>query len=258
MSSRSKYIIIGLLIGLILFLSGCSSLDEPITAESTGFWSKYFVYPMSQLITFFAELVSNYGLAIVIVTLIIRLLLLPLNVKQIRSSIAMQKIQPELQELQKKYSSKDANTQQKLQQETMALFQKHGVNPLAGCLPIFIQMPILIAMYHAIMRTEAIKEGSFLWFELGAADPLHILPIIAGGATFFQQKLMMADNAAVSQNPQMKVMLYVMPIMITVFAFMFPAALALYWVVGNVFKIAQTLVIRNPMMKDASTGGEKK
>src|SRR5690625_6203644 len=99
MSSRSKYIIIGLLIGLILFLSGCSSLDEPITAESTGFWSKYFVYPMSQLITFFAELVSNYGLAIVIVTLIIRLLLLLLNVKQIRSSIAMQKIQHELQEL---------------------------------------------------------------------------------------------------------------------------------------------------------------
>src|SRR5690625_6903452 len=91
---------------------------------------------MSQLITFFAELVSNYGLAIIIVTLIIRLLLLPLNVKQIRSSIAMQKIQPELQELQKKYSSKDANTQQKLQQETMALFQKHGANPLAGCLPI--------------------------------------------------------------------------------------------------------------------------
>src|SRR5690625_6254156 len=86
---------------------------------------------MSQLITFFAELVSNYGLAIIIVTLIIRLLLLPLNVKQIRSSIAMQKIQPELQELQKKYSSKDANTQQKLQQETMALFQKHGANPLA-------------------------------------------------------------------------------------------------------------------------------
>src|SRR5690625_4741688 len=165
MSSRSKYIIIGLLIGLILFLSGCSSLDEPITAESTGFWSKYFVYPMSQLITFFAELVSNYGLAIVIVTLIIRLLLLPLNVKQIRSSIAMQKIQPELQELQKKYSSKDANTQQKLQQETMALFQKHGANPLAGCLPILVQMPILIAMYQAIMRTEAIKQGSFLRSE---------------------------------------------------------------------------------------------
>src|SRR5690625_2256440 len=216
MSSRSKYIIIGLLIGLILFLSGCRSLDEPITAESTGFWSKYFVYPMSQLITFFAELVSNYGLAIVIVTLIIRLLLLPLNVKQIRSSIAMQKIQPELQELQKKYSSKDANTQQKLQQETMALFQKHGANPLAGCLPILVQMPILIAMYQAIMRTEAIKQGSFLWLQLGSPDPIYILPIIVGGATFLQQRLMMADMQQGQQNPQMQMMMYMMPIMLTV------------------------------------------
>src|SRR5699024_583220 len=155
--------------------------------------------------------------------------------KKIKSTKAMQEMQPEIQELQKKYSSKDANTQQKLQQETMALFQKHGVNPLAMYLSIFIQMPILIAFYNTIMRTEAIKAGIFLWFELGAADPLHILPIIAGRATFFQQKLMMADNTAVSQNPQMKMMLYVMPIMITVFAFMFPAALALYWVVGNLF-----------------------
>ncbi|MBU5467463.1 YidC family membrane integrase SpoIIIJ [Virgibacillus sp. MSJ-26] len=259
MLRNKKVLLLVALIGLIVFLSGCTQIDQPITPESTGIWNKYFVYPLSQVITFFADLFnSSYGLAIVVVTLIIRLVLVPLNVKQIKSTKAMQEVQPEIQALQKKYSSKDANTQQKLQQETMALFQKHGVNPLAGCLPIFIQMPILIAMYHAIMRTEAIKEGSFLWFELGAADPLHILPIIAGGATFFQQKLMMADNAAVSQNPQMKVMLYVMPIMITVFAFMFPAALALYWVVGNVFMVAQTLFIRNPMMKDASTGGEKK
>ena len=259
MLRNKKVLMLVALIGLIVFLSGCTQVDQPITPDSTGIWNKYFVYPLSQVITFFAELFnSSYGLAIVVVTLIIRLVLVPLNVKQIKSTKAMQEIQPEIQELQKKYSSKDANTQQKLQQETMELFQKHGVNPLAGCLPIFIQMPILIAFYHAIMRTEAIKAGSFLWFELGAADPLHILPIIAGGATFFQQKLMMADNTAVSQNPQMKMMLYVMPIMITVFAFMFPAALALYWVVGNLFMVAQTLFIRKPMMKDASTGGDKK
>src|SRR5690625_1885192 len=111
---------------------------------------------MSMLITYFAELFNNnYGLAIVIVTIIIRLVLVPLNVKQLKSSQAMQQIQPELKKLQEKYSSRDQKTQQQLQQETMKLFQKHGVNPLAGCLPIFIQMPILIAMYHAIMRTDA-------------------------------------------------------------------------------------------------------
>src|SRR5699024_7768851 len=212
--------------------------------------------PLSLLITYFSNLFnSSYGLAIVVVTIIIRLVLLPLNVKQLKSSKAMQDIQPELKKIQEKYSSKDAKTQQKLQQETMALFQKHGVNPLAGCLPILVQMPILIAMYHAIMRTAEIKTGEFLWFSLGSPD--MILPLLAGGATFLQQKLMMAGSPA-AQNPQMVAMLYIMPIMITVFAFFFPAALALYWVVGNIFMVAQTIFIRKPMMKEASTGGDKK
>lgn len=257
MLRNKKVLLLVALIGLILFLSGCTQVDQPITSESTGFWNTIFVYPLSQVITFFAELLGNsYGLAIITVTVIIRLILLPLNIKQLKSTQSMQAIQPELQKLQKKYSSKDANTQQKLQEETMALFQKNGVNPLAGCLPIFVQMPILIAMYQAIMRTEAIKQGSFLWFELGSPD--YILPLIAGGATFLQQKLMMANNPASASNPQMKMMLYLMPIMITVFGYILPAALALYWVVGNVFMVAQTVFIRNPMMNDNKTGGDKK
>ena len=245
-----------LLIGIVALLSGCTEIREPINAESTGIWNEYFVFPLSKVIIYFAELFnSNFGLSIVVVTIIIRLILLPLNIKQLKSSKAMQDIQPELKELQKKYSSKDATTQQKLQQETMALFQKHGVNPLAGCLPIFVQMPILIAMYHAIMRTDAIQGHQFLWFALDSPD--YVLPIIAGAATYLQQKLMMAGSPA-AQNPQMVAMLYMMPIMITVFAFFFPAALSLYWVVGNIFMVAQTLFIRKPIMKDASTGGDKK
>ncbi len=129
----------------------------------------------------------------------------------------------------------------------MALFQKHGVNPLAGCFPILIQMPILIGFYHAIMRTQAISEHSFLWFDLGEKDPFYILPIVAGVATFVQQKLMMAGNA--QQNPQMAMMLWIMPIMIIVFAINFPAALSLYWVVGNLFMIAQTFLIKGPDIK---------
>lgn len=253
---KKNLFIVALLIGAVALLSGCTEINEPINAESTGFWNKFFVYPMSWLITYFANLFnSNYGLAIVVVTLIIRLFLLPLNIKQLQSSKAMQEIQPELQKLQQKYSSKDANTQQKLQQETMALFQKHGVNPLAGCLPIFVQMPILIAIYHAIRRTEEIQGHTFLWFALDSPD--YILPLITGAATFLQQKLMMAGSPA-AQNPQMTAMLYIMPIMITVFAFFFPAALALYWVVGNIFMVVQTIFIRRPMMKEANTGGDKK
>lgn len=248
------------MIVLLALLAGCSSMNESITPDSEGFWDEYFVYPMSWLITYFAELTGgSYGLGIVIVTIIVRLVLLPLNVKQLKSSKAMQDVQPELKEIQKKYSSKDANTQQKLQKETMALFQSHGVNPLAGCLPIFVQMPVLIAIYHAISRTEEIKLHDFLWFQLGQPDPYFILPIIAAGATFLQQKLMMAGSPA-GQNPQMMVMMYLMPIMIGVFAVFFPSALALYWVVGNIFMVAQTVFIRKPMMKkdDAITGGDKK
>lgn len=254
-----KYLLLISMIVLIALLSGCSSINEPISSQTPGFWDHYFVFPMSWLIKYFAELTGgSYGLGIVIVTIIVRLVLLPLNVKQLKSSKAMQDVQPELKEIQKKYSSKDANTQQKLQKETMALFQKHGVNPLAGCLPIFVQMPVLIAIYHAISRTEEIKLHDFLWFQLGEPDPYFILPIIAAAATFLQQKLMMAGSPA-GQNPQMLVMMYVMPIMIGVFAVFFPAALALYWVVGNVFMVAQTVFIRKPMMnKNVSTGGDKK
>ena len=257
-SKRNRTFLLLALIGLVALLSGCTQVNEPIDSSSTGFWNTVFVWPLSVVITYIADLFSgSYGWAIIIVTLVVRLLLVPLNVKQLKSTKAMQEIQPLIKEIQEKYSSKDANTQRKLQEEQMALFQKHGVNPLAGCLPIFIQMPILMAMYHAIMRTQEIKTGSFLWFELGAPDPYYILPLIAGAATFYQQKLMMADNPS-GQNPQMQMMLYIMPIMITVFAIFFPSALALYWVVGNVFMVVQTIFIRRPMMKDAGTGGENK
>lgn len=249
------------LIGLVVLLSGCTEYDQPITSESEGIWNEIFVYPLSWVITKIAEIFGNsYGLSIIIVTVFIRLLLLPLNVKQIKSSRAMQEIQPKLQEIQKKYSSKDANTQQKLQQETMKLMQEYNVNPLAGCLPILVQMPILIAMYHAIVRTEEISNYSFLWFQLGSPD--YILPFLTAGFTFLQSKLMMSTNTSANQNPQvamqMKMMLYVMPIMIGVMAFFFPAALALYWVTGNIFMVIQTIFINKPMMAKNNTGGVKK
>lgn len=255
-----------LLIGLALLLSlltGCMDVNEPITKESEGFWNTYIVYPLSWLITYFATLFgNNYGLSIIVVTLIIRLAILPLMIKQMKSSKAMQALQPEMQKLKEKYSSKDQQTQQKLQQETMALFQKHGVNPIAGCFPLLIQMPILIGFYHAIMRTQEIAQHNFLWFDLGERDPFFILPIVAGITTFIQQKLMMAGTSG--QNPammpQMQMMLWLMPIMIVIFAVNFPAALSLYWVVGNLFMIGQTFLIKGPDLqgnKGKSEGTKK-
>ncbi|WP_371414472.1 YidC family membrane integrase SpoIIIJ [Jeotgalibacillus sp. R-1-5s-1] len=226
-----------------VFLAGCTEIDQPITSDSEGIWNSYFVYPLSWLITTFAEFFNeNYGLGIVLVTLVIRFVLLPLMIKQTKNTKRMQEIQPEMLKLREKYSSKDAQTQQKLQQETMAMFQKHGVNPLAGCFPLLIQMPILIAFYHAIVRTTEIANHSFLWFDLGEPDPFFILPLVTGLTTYLQQKIMMAGNPA-GLNPQMQIMLYLMPVMIAVFAIVFPSALSLYWVVGNIFMIVQTLLI---------------
>ena len=254
---KRRILLITGLLGVLMVLAGCTDVNVPITSESQGFWNTYIVYPLSQLITYFAEITGdNYGISIVIVTIIIRLVLLPLMLKQTKSSKAMQALQPEMAKLKEKYSSKDQQTQQKLQQETMALFQKHGVNPLAGCLPLVVQMPILIGFYHAIMRTEAIAEHTFLWFDLGEKDPYFILPIVAGVTTFIQQKMMMAGVA--NQNPQMAMMLWLMPIMIVVFAISFPAALSLYWVVGNIFMIIQTYFVKGPDLRAAKDGGSKK
>ncbi|WP_445613307.1 YidC family membrane integrase SpoIIIJ [Geobacillus sp. YF-1] len=254
MKRRIVWIVLGC--ALMAVLAGCTEINKPITPESKGFWNEYIVYPLSWLIKHVAGLLGgSFGLSIIVVTVLIRLLILPLMIQQTRNAKAMQALQPEMEALRKKYSSKDAQTQQKLQQEMMLLFQKHGVNPMAGCLPILIQMPILIGFYHAIMRTREIAQHNFLWFDLGEKDPYYILPVIAGVTTFIQQKIMMAGSA--QQNPQMAMMLWVMPIMIVIFAINFPAALSLYWVVGNLFSIVQTYFIKGPNVS-AHSGGAKK
>lgn len=246
-----------MLIGVMIFAAGCMDFNEPITGESEGIWNHYFVWPLSLVIQEVAKWFGgSYGISIIVVTIVIRLVLLPLMIKQTKSSKAMQEIQPEIQKLREKYSSKDQQTQRKLQEETMKLFQEHNVNPMAGCLPILVQMPILIAFYHAINRTGPIAEHTFLWFSLGSPD--YILPILAAGLTFIQQKLMLGETG--NTNPQMAMMTYLMPIMILAIGFFLPAALALYWVVGNLFMIGQIFIIYKPgnLEVSKSTGGSKK
>lgn len=259
---KKKVVLVIGLICLVALLTGCSDYNQPITSESKGFWNQFIVYPLSQLIIWTANIAGgSFGISIILVTILIRLIILPLMINQIKSTKAMQAIQPELEKLQKKYSSKDAATQQKLQQETMALFKKYNINPLAGCFPILIQMPILVGFYHAIVRTRAIATDTFLWFDLGSPDPYFILPIIAGIATFISQKISMARGTA-AQNPSMTMMLWVMPAMIIFFAIKLPAALALYWVVGNIFSIVQQFIIKAPNINNqpqtSKSGGSKK
>ncbi|RDI40873.1 YidC family membrane integrase SpoIIIJ [Falsibacillus pallidus] len=246
---------------LSLAVAGCSQMNDPIDSSSQGFWNEYIVYPLSWLILKIADLTGNFGVSIILVTLLIRLVIMPFMVKQTQNTKAMQSIQGELDELKQKYPSRDGKSQQMLQRETMELFQKSGVNPLAGCLPLIIQMPILIGFYHAISRTKDIAGHSFLWFDLGAPDPLYVLPLIAGVTTFIQQRMMTGGMA--SQNPQMAMMVWIMPVMIIIFAINFPAALSLYWVVGNIFMIIQTYIINGPGLSGGTlvsghSGGAKR
>jgi len=255
---NKRLLIILMLVSVTLLLSGCTEYNQPIYEDSNGFWNEFIVWPLVSFITLFKDLLGTYGLGIVMVTIIIRLAILPLMIKQTKSSKKMQEVQPKLGELKKKYSSKDAATQQKYQQEMMALFKENGVNPAAGCLPVVIQMPILIGFYHAISRmnvTPEINLGSFLWFPL--AEPSIILAILAG----IMQFLVLRSGPAMD-NPQMKIMMYFMPVMIVGFGIFLPSALTLYWVIGNIISLSQNMVIYKPWEKrkvqPAKTGGAKK
>ncbi|KAA0547066.1 membrane protein insertase YidC [Bacillus sp. BGMRC 2118] len=243
-----KLLYIGVGTVLLAMLSGCGINSEAITNETPGFFNHYFVYSFSLVLKTIANWFhGNYGLSIILVTLLIRLGLMPMMLKQSKSQQVMKSqmavVQPEVKEIQDKMKvAKDAETKQKLQQEMMAVYQKHGVNPLAslgGCLPMLIQMPILMGFYYAIMRTPEIATHSFMWFNLGEAD--IIMAIIAAGVYLVQFKISLSgmDEA---QKKQMALFGYLSPIMMGVFSLSAPAAMPLYWTVGGLFLIIQTIL----------------
>jgi YidC/Oxa1 family membrane protein insertase len=163
---------------------------------------------------------------------------------QTKSTQKMSEMQPQLKKLQTKYASKDPDTQNKLKEETSKLYAEAGVNPVAGCLPLLIQMPVLIAMYQAISRTEVLKTGNFLWMNLGAPDPYFVLPVLAAILTYATTKL--STMSQLEPNPTTTTMMYMMPALILFMGITLPSALSLYWVVGNAFSVGQTLLLNNP------------
>ncbi len=229
--------IILLFVLAVVLVAGCApdpSQYQKLDPEHAGVWDKYLVIPLADLLDWFKSLLGNYGWSILVVTFLVRLAVFPLTWKQQKSAKAMQELQPQLMKIREKYK----NNQQKMQEETMKLFQKHNVNPMAGCLPLLVQFPILIAFYQAIIRNPHIAKSNFLYMQLGKPDPIFILPILAAFTTYLQ---FMATGTG--DNPQMKVMIWVMPVMIFFLAYQFPAALSLYWVYSNIFTILQYVLV---------------
>ncbi len=187
---------------------------------------------------------GNYGIAIILLTVLTRIVTLPLTNKQMASAKAMQQLQPEIKKLQEKYK----NDKEKLNQETMALWKEHKVNPAAGCLPLIVQFPILIAIFRLLASPERLYQDipnfspQFLLLDMIQPDPTFILPVLAGVTTWMQQKSMMTDGSQ-------KMMMIAMPIMLFVFSIRFPAGLVLYWVVGNLISIGHHYLQNRPATK---------
>lgn len=177
---------------------------------------------------------ANYGVAIILLTILVKVLMYPLTAKQVRSMKAMQELQPAMKKIQKDYQ----NNPQLMQQKIGELYKDAGVNPLAGCLPLLIQMPILMGVYYTLYGYQYVGDPTFLWLtSLSDTDHLYILPILSALTTFIQQKQTMANNGG--DNNQMKMMSYIMPLFIGWISLNFPSGLVVYWVTMNVCQIVQ-------------------
>lgn len=218
-------------------------------------WSMFepLVHLLQRTVEFMYQLtvsagIPSYGMAIILVTVVIKMILYPLTVKQVKSMKAMQELQPKMKRLQEQYKTNP----QLLQQEMQKLYREAGVNPLAGCLPMLVQMPILMAIFYALK--DATYEGgnpSFLWLpSLSEADPYYILPVLSALSTYLTSR-----QTTDGSNQQMKMMMYVMPIFIGWMSMNFAAGLVIYWITMNLVQVVQQWFIFREEKEDH--GGSK-
>lgn len=200
-----------------------------------------FLWFISQLL--FSALVSiygvvgNWGVAIIIITIFVKTLLYPLTKKQYESMAKMRALQPKMEQLKQRYG----DDRQKMGQATMELYRKEKVNPMGGCLPLLLQMPIFLALYWVFLESVELRHAPFgLWItDLSAQDPYYILPVLFGASMFLMQKL----SPTPATDPMQQKMMMWMPVIFSVFFLWFPAGLVLYWFISNVISIIQMLII---------------
>ena len=184
-----------------------------------------------------------YGLVLIFFGIMVRLLLWPLNQKAMRANLQLQAVQPLMKEMQDKYK----NDPQRLQQEMFKLYKEHGVNPLGGCWPMLLPMPVLFALFFVFQNTIELRGASFAWLpDLSRPDPFYIIPIIMGLSMFGLSKV---GQMGMEPNPQMKMMLYVMPAVMTFLFLNFASGLNLYYAVSNIASIPQQWMLARERLK---------
>lgn len=236
-------------------LVDCEDFTPKINSEE-GLWDNIFIKPLSWLILKLGYLVKNFGLAVILAGLAIRLVLYPVTKKTAMQSENLKKAQPELQRLEKKYANKADDQQAMLQksQEMMAIYKKYNISLFSGCLIAIVQLPLFIAFLEAINRTPAIFEGKFLglqlgttpWFALSQGNWWYIIiPIIVFVVTFFSFKFT-SNDVSDNSNPaagSTKMMMNIMVIIITISSFQLSTAIGLYWITSSLFTVVQNLIV---------------
>ena len=199
-------------------------------------WFYFISIPMLYTLNYLYDVFHNYGIAIIILTIIIKLLTLPLTMKSMVSMRAMSALQPQMADLRERYKNDPA----KLNQAVMNLYKEHGVNPLSGCLPLILQIPIFFALYKALLLSLELKGAEFFgWIvDLSAKDPYYITPILMGVTMFIQQKM-----TPTTADPVQQKIFMAMPIILTFLFINFPAGLVIYWLTNNILSIIQQYVI---------------
>jgi YidC/Oxa1 family membrane protein insertase len=200
-------------------------------------WFDIIAKPLLLSLKFFYKYIGNYGLAIILITIIIKILFWPLANKSFKSMKGMQSIQPEIAKLKEKYK----DNKEEFAKQQMALYKQYNVNPLGGCLPMLLQIPVFISLYRVLADSIELRHADFITFwinDLSAKDPTYIAPLLMGASMFLQQK--MTPSAA---DPTQAKMMMFMPLIFTVMFLSFPSGLVIYWLLNNVLSIAQQLYI---------------
>ena len=225
----------------------------PTSLGYNGIWEAILVKPIAFLILKLGELVRNYGISVMLMSLIIRALMIPLSKKSMMQSENMKKAQPEMAKIEKKYQNKtDQESNMAKSQEMMMVYKKYNINPVSGCLTAFIQLPLFFAFLEAINRVPAIFEGTLFSFNLGMTPMVGlqqgnyfyiilIAAIILSTYISFKHTMASQQTGAASQ---MKTMMMFMIIMISFASLSLPTAIALYWIVNNLFAIVQNIIIK--------------
>jgi len=214
---------------------------------------------LSYVIEFFYRWIPSYGIGIILLTIVVRIILLPLTISQTRSMARMQMLQPELKEIQKQYK----DDKQKQQQEVMAFYKKNNVNPLSGCLPLLLQMPIFFALFQLLrdLGAKVLGAGSqtiykFLWMDLRTPDPLYILVILMVGTMIVTSKMTQTDMTKTGGSQAL--MTYLMPVVFGFISIRLQSGILIYWVTTNVWSIGQQYFVNKLVLKEKTKSGGKK